>query len=145
FGGTVHDLAGVDLCYAPPYGSAKDAVHHAAFAACNELDGLIGIAPSDADLAAYQVVDVRSDKEVQTAPLDDAPHTIHIPLDDLRERLGELDPSRPTVVSCASGVRSYNAGRILKQQGFDTVLNLNGAAKMRNLACRAKNTAAQTA
>lgn len=137
FRGTVRDLTGVDLCYAPPYGSAKDPVHHAAFAACNELDGLIGVAPSDADLADYQVVDVRSGKEVQAAPLADASHALHIPLDELRDRIGELDPSRPTVVSCASGVRSYNAGRILKQHGFDTVLNLNGAAKMRSLARRA--------
>ena len=141
FGGTVRDLAGLDFSYAPPYGSAKDAVHHAAFAACNELDGLIGVAPSDADLSDYQVVDVRSKKEVQTAPLANASHAAHIPLDELRDRLGELDPSRPTVVSCASGVRSYNAGRILKQHGFDAVLNLNGAAKMRSLATRAQNAA----
>ena len=66
FGGTVHDLAGVDLCYAPPYGAAKDPVHMAAFAAQNDLEGLAPIAHVDEDLCDRQVVDVRSQREVDT-------------------------------------------------------------------------------
>ena len=138
FGATVRDLAGVDLCYAPPFGGAKDPVHHAAFAACNQLDGLIDLVQPGDDLSDYQVVDVRSPAEVDKAPLAEAPHAIAIPLDELRDRLAELDPARPTVVSCASGQRSYNAGRILKQHGFERVFNLTGAAKLRDLATRAK-------
>lgn len=138
FGATVRDLAGLDLCYAPPFGAAKDVVHMAAFSACNERDGLVAHLQPDADLSGYQVVDVRSQAEVDDNPLDDAPHAVHIPLDELRDRLGEIDRDRPTVVSCASGQRSYNAARVLKQNGFNEVFNLTGAAKMRALAIAAK-------
>lgn len=138
FGATVRDLAGVDLCYAPPYGAAKDVVHMAAFAGCNERDGLVALLQPDADLSGYQVVDVRSRAEVEQSPLADAPHAVHIPLDDLRDRLEELDRSQPTVVSCASGQRSYNAARVLKQHGFEQIFNLSGAATMRGLAIDAR-------
>ena len=59
FRGTVHDLAELDLAYAPPFGAAKDPLHMAAFTAQNDLDGLARILAPDADLSAYQVVDVR--------------------------------------------------------------------------------------
>jgi len=134
FGATVHDLAGLDLAYAPPFGAAKDPVHMAAFAAMNQLDGHIGVVQPTDDLSSYQVVDVRSATEVAKKPLSAAEHAIHIPLDNLRDRLDELDPSLPTVVSCATGQRSYNAGRILMQNGFEQVFNLTGAATMRSRA-----------
>ncbi|HAP08846.1 MAG TPA: hypothetical protein DCR20_13540, partial [Planctomycetaceae bacterium] len=54
-----------------------------------------------------------------------------IPLDELRERLGELDSSRPTVVSCGVGVRAHAAQRILLQSGFREVQNLTGGATLR--------------
>jgi len=138
FGATVRDLAGVDLCYAPPYGAAKDPVHMAAFAACNDLDGLVDVTQPDADLAGLQVVDVRSKAEVEKNPLPGTRQSDlhHIPLDDLREQLHQLDPDRPTVTSCASGVRSYNAARILLQHGFKQVANLSGAATLRGRAAR---------
>jgi NADPH-dependent 2,4-dienoyl-CoA reductase/sulfur reductase-like enzyme/rhodanese-related sulfurtransferase len=134
FGGTVHDLAGLDLAYAPPFGSAKDPLHMAAFAAQNDLDGLARAIQPDADLSAYQVVDVREPHEVAAMPLADAPHARHIPLDQLRDRLGELDPLLPTVVACRSGLRSYVGTRILAQHGFARVFNLSGAAAMRDFA-----------
>jgi NADPH-dependent 2,4-dienoyl-CoA reductase/sulfur reductase-like enzyme/rhodanese-related sulfurtransferase len=134
FQGTIHDLAQLDLAYAPPFGSAKDPLHMAAFAAENDLDGLAPVIQPDADLSAYQVVDVRSGDEVAARPLADAPHAKLIPLDDLRDRLGELDPSMPTVVACRSGLRSYIAVRILAQHGFGQVFNLSGAAALRDLA-----------
>lgn len=130
-GATVRDLTKLDLAYAPPYGAAKDPVHMAAFAATNELDGLVRFLDADADLSGYQVVDVRTAAEVARAPLAEAPHAIAIPLDELRERLGELDPARPTVTSCASGLRSYVAARILMQHGFGDVYDLSGAATVR--------------
>lgn len=141
FNGTVRDLAGVDLCYAPPYGAAKDPVHMAAFAACNQLDGLVAVKQPDEDLAGLQVVDVRSDEEVRNTPLPevDPSDLHHIPLDELRDRLNELDPDRPTVVSCASGQRGYNAARVLMQHGFESVFNLTGAAKIRSRAMQAKH------
>jgi NADPH-dependent 2,4-dienoyl-CoA reductase/sulfur reductase-like enzyme len=65
FQGTVRDLAGLDLAYAPPFGSAKDPIHLAAFAACNHLDGIEEFIDADADLTGKQVVDVRTAAEVQ--------------------------------------------------------------------------------
>lgn len=134
FGGTVEDLAALDLAYAPPFGSAKDPLHMAAFVALNDLDGLSPLVQPDADLAGYQVVDVREPLELTELPLSHAPHAKHIRLDELRDRLGELDPERPTVVSCRSGQRSYAALRILAQHGFKEVYNLSGAAAMRDFA-----------
>src|SRR5690606_26235526 len=60
---TVRDLAGLDLCYAPPFGSAKDPVHMAAFAACNDLDGLAPLADPAEPVGARQFVDVRNPQE----------------------------------------------------------------------------------
>ncbi|TWT39282.1 FAD-dependent oxidoreductase [Blastopirellula retiformator] len=139
-GATVRQLAGVDLCYAPPFGSAKDPVHMAAFSACNYLDGIDAFLESDADLEGRQVVDVRTEKEVSSKPLAGAEGTLPIPLDELRQRLGELDPAKPTVVSCGVGVRAHAAARILRQNGFSDVQNLSGGALVRQWAV-AKRTA----
>ncbi|MEA2025721.1 MAG: FAD-dependent oxidoreductase, partial [Chloroflexota bacterium] len=134
FKGTVHDLAELDLAYAPPFGSAKDPLHMAAFAAENHLDGLARVVQPDVDLCPYQTVDVRETHEVEALPLAGCDSVINIPLDHLRDRLGELDPSKPTVVACRSGLRSYLGTRILAQHGFDEVYNLSGAAAMREFA-----------
>ena len=128
FNGTVYDLTGLDLAYAPPFGSAKDPIHMAAFAAANELDGLVSVLPTDSDLDGLQVVDVRTDAEVAKTPLDGA---LHVPVDELRDRLGELNATRPTVVMCASGLRSYVAARILSQNGFKDVASLTGGQTAR--------------
>lgn len=128
---TVDDLTELDLAYAPPFGAAKDPLHMAGFAARNHLDGLVAIAPPAADLGADQVVDVRSAQEVATQPLLGVADVKHIPLEELRQRLGELDPRKATVVTCASGMRGYVAARLLEQNGFARVSNLTGGAVMR--------------
>ena len=133
---TVRELAGLDLAYAPPFGAAKDPIHMAAFAACNQLDGIEEFVPADADLSGKQVVDVRARTEVESRPLAGAEQAINIPLDELRDRLGELDPAKETVVSCAAGVRAHVACRILRQHGFDSVGNLVGGATLRSRAWR---------
>ena len=125
---TVRDLAGIDLAYAPPYGSAKDPVHMAAFVASNQLDGLLNIVQPDADLSGRQIVDVRTPQEFAADHLDEA---IHIPLDELRDRLHQLEPQRDTVTVCRSGLRSYIAARILMQHGFARVADLTGGMLMR--------------
>lgn len=137
FRGTVRDLAHVDLSYAPPFGSAKDPLHLAAFAATNHLDGHEDFLDSDADLTRYQVVDVRSPTEAAARPLAGAPQAINIPLDELRDRLGELNAAEPTVVSCAVGQRAHAASRILRQKGFRQVFNLSGGATIRQRALQA--------
>jgi NADPH-dependent 2,4-dienoyl-CoA reductase/sulfur reductase-like enzyme/rhodanese-related sulfurtransferase len=134
FRGTVHDLAALDLAYAPPFGSAKDPVHMAAFAAQNDLDGLAPLVQPGDDLSGFQVVDVREPVEAAAAPLAGAPHAVRIPLGELRLRMGELDRARPTVLSCRTGLRSYVGARILAQHGFAQVFNLSGAAAMRDYA-----------
>ncbi|TWU35987.1 FAD-dependent oxidoreductase [Novipirellula artificiosorum] len=135
FGGTVRQLAGVDLCYAPPFGSAKDPVHMAAFAACNQLDQITEFDEFDADLTGKQVVDVRTLGEVEKSPLVEVSSVIHIPVDELRDRILELDSAIETVVTCAVGVRGHIAARILKQSGFN-VSNLSGGATIRNRAMK---------
>jgi rhodanese-related sulfurtransferase len=135
-GATVRDLARLDLAYAPPFGAAKDPVHMAAFSACNQLDGLEQFESSDADLDGRQVVDVRTEREVAARPLAGAGHAVNIPLDSLRARLGELDPTQETIVSCAVGLRAHVAARILKQNGFASVKNLSGGAIVRQRAWR---------
>ena len=134
FKSTVRDLAGLDLAYAPPYGSAKDPIHQAAFTACNQLDGLGDVLDPDADLSGYQVVDVRTAAEIARAPLTGCVAPIAIPVDELRDRLSELDASLPTVVSCGVGLRGHVAQRILKQHGFASVANLSGGATLRRRA-----------
>lgn len=134
---TVWDLAGLDLAYAPPFGSAKDPIHMAAFAACNELAGLEEFLEPESDLSQYQVVDVRTVSEVTQRPLAEAPHAICIPVDELRGRLHELDATADTVVSCGVGMRAHVASRILRQHGFTRVRNLSGGAELRARAVKA--------
>ncbi|MCA9084642.1 MAG: FAD-dependent oxidoreductase [Planctomycetaceae bacterium] len=134
FGATVRDLAGLDLAYAPPFGSAKDPVHQAAFAACNQLDGLTHHLPPGVDLTDVQVVDVRTSAEVTKSPLNCCTVAINIPVDELRHRLGELIPGVRTVVSCGVGLRGHVAARILRQKGFPDTSNLSGGATVRRRA-----------
>ena len=122
------DLRRLELAYAPPYSSAKDPVNMAGFVAQNLLEGKVRFAPWNLAeaLPDAQRLDVREDAEVLAYTL---PGAVHIPLGQLRARLGELDPARPVVVFCAIGVRAYNAARILSQNGFDQVLVYPGGAR----------------
>jgi NADPH-dependent 2,4-dienoyl-CoA reductase/sulfur reductase-like enzyme/rhodanese-related sulfurtransferase len=133
FGGTVQQLAGLDLCYAPPFGSAKDPVHMAAFTACNDLAGTPSLLPADAALTGLQVVDVRTPSEVTALPLAGA---CQIPVDELRHRIGELDPQRDTVVVCHTGKRAHIAACLLQGMGFRQVSNLTGGMSVRQMLVR---------
>ena len=135
FGGTVRDLAQVDLAYAPPFGSAKDPLHMAAFAAMNDLDGLAPILQPDVDFSTYQVVDLREADERAELKLIGADHAHNIPLNTLRESLGELDKTKPTAVVCHSGLRAHVGTRLLREHGFDA-FNVSGATYIRDLALR---------
>jgi NADPH-dependent 2,4-dienoyl-CoA reductase/sulfur reductase-like enzyme/rhodanese-related sulfurtransferase len=121
-GATIDDLAELDLAYAPQFGSAKDAVHQAAMTARNQRDGRMP-AIDATRLNGQQLVDVRTAEEFARGSIDRA---VNIPLDELRGRLGELDPGKPTVVFCQGGQRAYVAQRILIQGGFPAVVNLKG-------------------
>ncbi len=124
---TVADLPELEFTYAPPFGSAKDPVNMAGYAALNIIEGLsdtIQWYELDAarEAGAY-LLDVRNENEFDNAPLADF---VNIPLDNLRCRLHEVPKDKEVIVSCASGQRSYLAERILKQSGYN-VKNLDGA------------------
>lgn len=124
---TIFDLPELELTYAPPFGSAKDPVNMAGYAAINLLLGQsenIQWHELAAELAKGKVLlDVRNPNELAKGKFKNSQN---IPLDDLRERLNELDKKTEYIVSCQSGLRSYNAERILKQEGYK-VKNLDGA------------------
>ncbi|BDH81064.1 FAD-dependent oxidoreductase [Lactococcus lactis] len=124
---TVFDLPELELTYAPPFGSAKDPVNMAGYAAINLLLGQsenIQWHELAAELAKGKVLlDVRNPNELAKGKFKNSQN---IPLDGLRERLNELDKKTEYIVSCQSGLRSYNAERILKQEGYK-VKNLDGA------------------
>ncbi|RBQ69614.1 hypothetical protein FVER14953_13309 [Fusarium verticillioides] len=129
FGSTVFDLEHLELGYAPPYGSAKDAVNMAGFVASNVLRGDCRIVQAEQltreKFDKLQVVDVRSPEEFARGHLHQA---VNLPLNDLRHQLATLDSSRPTLVYCQVGYRGYLAYCILRQLGFD-VVNLDGGFK----------------
>lgn len=132
FGATVVQLAGLDLCYAPPFGSAKDIVHVAAFAAMNDLAKTSELAHADTPKDAPQFVDVRTCAEHAACC---HPSATLIPVDELRDRIGELDPAKETLVTCQSGLRAHIATRILRQMGFDKVRNLTGGMLVQQRVC----------
>lgn len=124
---TIFDLPELELTYAPPFGSAKDPVNMLGYAAMNLAEWLsesIQWYQLKEELAeGKKLLDVRNESELAQGAF---PNATHIPLNELRDRLSELDPSQEWIVSCHSGLRSYVAERILKQHGFH-VKNLDGA------------------
>ncbi|MEG1486177.1 FAD-dependent oxidoreductase [Lactococcus sp.] len=133
---TVFDLPELEFTYAPPFGSAKDPVNMAGYAAMNIILGQsenIQWHELADELAKGKVLlDVRNPNELIKGKFKNSQN---IPLDELRGRLNELDKKIQYIVSCQSGLRSYNAERILKQEGYQ-VKNLDGAfglySKVRN-------------
>ncbi|SHI50409.1 CoA-disulfide reductase [Desulfosporosinus lacus DSM 15449] len=128
-GGTVSDLTELELCYAPPYSSAKDPVNMAGFVAENVLAGRVDIMSIeeflDYDRENTILVDVRTETEYNNGHLEGA---LHIPVDSLRARLGELDKTKEILEYCQIGLRGYVASRILTQNGYN-VKNLTGGYK----------------
>lgn len=124
---TVEDLAQLELSYAPPFGSARDVVNTAAFAALNQRDGLVRTVTTLPP--ERRVLDVRA--TVQAA-LNPVPGALNIPLPELRARLGEIDRATAWVTLCNVGKSSYFAARILTQHGYD-VVSLSGGSRL-NLA-----------
>lgn len=129
-GMSVYDLTDVELCYAPPFNTAKSAVNYAGYIAENLRDGeayfddvahIEGLVASGAT-----VLDVRGKKEIEKVPL---PSTLQIPLPELRKRLHEVPADGPVYVSCMVGLRGHIASRILQQNGIDAI-NVGGGAKL---------------
>ena len=111
-------LKDLDLAYAPPYSSAKDPVNMAGFMIENIANGVLkqwhlaDALPRDGSVT---LLDTRTVGEYASGHIDGF---LNIPVDELRERLGELDKGKPVYVICQSGLRSYIACRILHGNGF---------------------------
>ncbi|MDR2755161.1 MAG: FAD-dependent oxidoreductase [Planctomycetaceae bacterium] len=128
---TAYDLTRLELCYAPPYSSAKDPVNMAGFVIENILTGKVKIFHWH-DVTDLQktdnitLLDVRTPVEFNNGHIDGF---INIPVDELRERLNELDKTKKIYITCQVGVRGYTATRILVQNGFDAY-NLSGGYRL---------------
>lgn len=131
FGAKVTDLIELELCYAPPFGSAKDPVNMAGFVAENVVSGKlkqffwhdVASLPRDGSVT---LLDVRTDTERSRGAIDGF---MHIPVDSLREHVSEIPKGKPVYVHCHSGLRSYIACRILSGYGYDCY-NLAGGWRL---------------
>lgn len=128
-GGTVSDLTELELSYAPPFSSAKDPVNMAGYVAENVLAERMEVLTTEQFMAYDKqnatILDVRTEMEYNNGHIEGA---INIPVDSLRDRLGELDKSKEILEYCQVGLRGYVAARILAQNGFK-VKNLTGGFK----------------
>lgn len=122
---TVDKLAELELAYAPPFSAPRDVVNMAGYIAGNVLSGLSKVVHWN-DLKKKKqdtiLIDVRSAKQHESGAINGS---INIPLDQLRDRIDELDKEKKYIVFSQSGHRSYNAERLLRQRGYD-VKNLSG-------------------
>lgn len=131
FGAKVTDLANLELCYAPPFGSAKDPVNMVGFVAENVISGKVKqffwhdveALPRDGSVT---LLDVRTKTEVARGMIDGF---MNIPLDSLRENIDQIPKGKPVYVHCHSGLRSYIACRILTGNGYDCY-NLAGGWRL---------------
>lgn len=131
FGAKITDLTKLELCYAPPFGSAKDPVNMLGFVGENIVTGKIKQffwhdvenLPRDGSVT---LIDARTATEFSRGNIDGF---INIPLDSLRERIGEIPKDKPVYIHCHSGLRSYIACRILTGNGYDCY-NLAGGWRL---------------
>lgn len=114
---TVFDLQELELAYAPPYGSGKDPVNIAGYAAANILDGTVKVKHFTELEKGDFILDVRTPAEFTGGSI---PSAKNISVNDLRDKLDELPRDKTIHVYCGVGLRSYIACRILEQNGFDT-------------------------
>ena len=126
-GMSVEDLQDLELCYAPPFATGKDAVNQAGYVANNIFQGEVEQVPFTSvdkllEMDA-QIIDVRSPAETANGMLNGAKN---IPLTELRSRFVEINKNRPVYVHCRTGQRSYNAALLLEQYGF-SVSNIAGS------------------
>ena len=127
FNGTVEDLADLELCYAPPFGTAKDVVNHAALVASNILQGTfkqvyVQNVRELVESGAF-IVDVREKDEYELSHIVGAKN---IPLSEIRDRLDEIPKDKKVYLHCRSAQRSYNACLALGHLGFDNIYNVSG-------------------
>ena len=125
-GMTVHDLTKLELAYAPQYGTGKDAVNLAGYVAGNIVEGDVKVFHADEGDGLVEdggfLLDVRTAGEFRRGHIQGA---VNVPIDEVRDRLGELPRDRTLLVYCLTGIRSYYVCRTLAQLGY-RALNLSG-------------------
>lgn len=126
FGGTIDDLKDLELCYAPPFGTAKDITNFAGYIATNlmnddfrqvhfhEVRELV-------ENGAF-IIDVREKDEYDLSHLNTS---VNIPMSEIRERINEIPKDRPVYIHCRSGQRSYNVCLLLSHLGFTNIWNIS--------------------
>lgn len=128
FNGTLEDLKDLELCYAPPFGTARDVVNLAALVGLNILHSCFKQVhvTEVRDLVENNecIIDVRSKEDFEKGHLINA---VNIPIVEIRDRLDEIPKDRPVYVHCRSGQTSYNAVMALQHLGFDNVYNVSGS------------------
>lgn len=125
-GGKIQELLDSELCYAPPYSSAKDAVNILGMNADNILRGLLKPAYFE-DLENSYLIDVRQREIFEISTIEGA---INIPIAQLRNRINEVPRDKKVILFCNTGYTSYNASRILIQNGFNNVYSLCGGISL---------------
>lgn len=128
FGGTVDDLKDLELCYAPPFTTAKDIVNYAGYVGSNLLNGDFKQVNVDKVRGLVEtgstIIDVREVNEYKRGHIKGA---INIPLSELRSRMNEIPRDRPVYLHCRTGQRSYNAALALQNKGYHNVYNIAGS------------------
>lgn len=127
FGGTIEDLKDLELCYAPPFGTAKDIVNFAGYISSN----LLGDDYKQVHFSQVRelvesgacIIDVREKNEYAIGHLNTA---VNIPMSEIRQRINEIPTDRPLYIQCKGGQRSYNVCLLLKHLGFKEVYNITG-------------------
>lgn len=127
FGGTIEELKDLELCYAPPFGTAKDVVNFGGYVASNVLERRFKqehfSKVRELLEAGECIIDIREKNEYAEGHLKGVPN---IPLSELRERVNEIPKDRTVYLQCRSGQRSYNACLLLQNLGYTNVVNVTG-------------------
>jgi NADPH-dependent 2,4-dienoyl-CoA reductase/sulfur reductase-like enzyme/peroxiredoxin family protein/rhodanese-related sulfurtransferase/TusA-related sulfurtransferase len=133
--GTVFDMEEMELCYAPPFGSAKDPVNMAGFVAANVIKkDVSSVHWSEIDDLREKgafILDVRTNEEFSLGHVAGA---VNIPDTELRNSMHQIPHGKPVMVYCRVGFRGYLAARVLTQKGYTDVRNLSGGFKLYQIA-----------
>jgi len=131
---TVYDLQEMELAYAPPFGSAKDPINMLGYVGANVLEGVVEPIYSNQIANFMQeggiLLDVRNKQEFSENHVWGA---INIPVNDLREKITELNPDKEYAVMCSIGQRAYYANQILKNNGFKNVKLMSGGFSLHDI------------
>lgn len=127
-GATVEQLKNINLCYAPPFGTAKDIVNFAGYIGSNLLRKdfkQVGVNRVRELLnEGATIIDVREKNEYDQGHIKGVPN---IPFSEIRERISEIPTDKPVYIHCRSGQRSYNVALLLKHLGFNNIYNITGS------------------